>query len=1262
VWQPMPLLAGGGGGGGTTGAVSPNGARFIASAAPFTSAYTMPLETTCFSWYQSQNAALAADAPRTLDAGNNPNWSPTAGVAPSDAMQQRQLLARHLYVLAMTLVADDDHGIAATMPDDQRALAERLAQWSINAVDFRDPDNIMTPFEYDANPFDGWDVDGELRTRKDVYGDDEKFGGDDANADRGGVVWGCERPELLITETMAWHDRRTTDESEEQSYPIDTKEDASHGNARGNKPPDSDYDQRDRPRGALFVELYNPWGPTPGVNADTHVRDNNLLNATLYNNSPQAYQSLVDGGVDMSAYSENARKNGLKSPVWRLTIHKRRFKDESHEAGEMAQWDPDAQDAQMRPPTPADRSIYFGGYDPEYLDDGVAYFNYTGQTPPQDNSVNRTLNSERQQAYTPERAGAFNPAAHMRQNPTPPVRPGRYLVVGAGNDYDNDGVYETAICHRPGSDSREFAAKALGEDTRRIELVPNINARGAAANGAPVRMCDGKGTAITDPDANLNFRVECPQETAEMPGAGNGSPYMADVAIIDYVLDPRDNYDDRNDSHYPYRNPATGMAYGLKRRRVTLSEPAAGYITKFKGKKWSEKEQSYVKVEDPTSETPLDIPLDGPINVKDMNALISRINSVEGKQMARADERELAEMFPPDGIDPALTKVDRYSDRTEDPRVSYAVVYLQRLANPLWAWNPPPGNPEHDPELPVNPYRTVDTTCSNLTVFNSRTEKEEDGTSSGQTGTHFASCERGEPATDKARSFVKIDALSQMSSGAASNASSPLWLQQPATPERVGRNAEYRPLGENRYQRVRPNDQVGTGYHMKTIPYCSLGFLNRAFQNTDAAAAGQTPLAQGYYDLRAVPKRPFAAIPWPNRPYISGNELMLVPRTRSSQLLRQVTLNDPTKASDPEAVYKLTIDGEGKVVGGDANLPFPFLENFFFTDSSGNTDTKGAPKNMHRVLDYVQTKSLFAGTNAWLNPYQFALSAMNPSSPTIGGRLDPRFNFLAPFNEVSSYREPGKINLNTVCDTDVNRALYHLPPKRAAIIDANNNGRPNNVEGPEPEQNEYIPNPNDPLGIQNTLNEFDNHPGPLWNVSRNTSVIGMDGQTASSNVLSFIDSRRGDGRRSQPILNLEPQHPSFFSNPFRNSGSSKLVPINRLMTTGVDATMLRSGDPRNGRSLEPNETPLFAANTRAAHRHSGRNAADRYQPLVRLDNLTTTRSNVYATWVTIGFFEVEEAPTLQDFVRRNGMDDSNWTDEERADLYRRVYPEGYQLG
>ena len=53
-----------------------------------------------------------------------------------------------------------------------------------------------------------------------------------------------------------------------------------------------------------------------------------------------------------------------------------------------------------------------------------------------------------------------------------------------------------------------------------------------------------------------------------------------------------------------------------------------------------------------------------------------------------------------------------------------------------------------------------------------------------------------------------------------------------------------------------------------------------------------------------------------------------------------------------------------------------------------------------------------------------------------------------------------------------------------------------------------------------------------------------------------------------------------------------------------------------------------------------RNPAFHYQTLQRLGNLVTTRSNVYAVWITVGFFEVEPNP--------NGVDDN--------------HPDGYRLG
>ena len=124
-------------------------------------------------------------------------------------------------------------------------------------VDFRDRDSISTGFEYDVYPFidgnpdgsgpadDGypWDVDDDVGTTA----GDATF--PDAIAidplDRG-VVWGVERPELLITETIAWHDRKTSDTTSDS-----TSKKIMDG--------DGHFDQVVRPVGSFFVELYAPW-------------------------------------------------------------------------------------------------------------------------------------------------------------------------------------------------------------------------------------------------------------------------------------------------------------------------------------------------------------------------------------------------------------------------------------------------------------------------------------------------------------------------------------------------------------------------------------------------------------------------------------------------------------------------------------------------------------------------------------------------------------------------------------------------------------------------------------------------------------------------------------------------------------------------------------------------------------------------------------------------------------------------------------------
>jgi hypothetical protein len=272
---------------------------------------------------------------------------------------------------------------------------------------------------------------------------------------------------------------------------------------------------------------------------------------------------------------------------------------------------------------------------------------------------------------------------------------------------------------------------------------------------------------------------------------------------------------------------------------------------------------------------------------------------------------------------------------------------------------------------------------------------------------------------------------------------------------------------------------------------------------------------------------------------------------------------------------------------------------------------------------------MYVGNETWLNPMAFG-------STPVTSSLDPRYGLQPPFNKIASRREPGKVNINTLSLKPTWDALFHGSTK---------------------------PDGSDP-----------GHPGPdddeLWPVRR--GYDGIDPATGAP----YLDS----GVRTNPTL-LDQNVPSLFSNPYRSNSAGSLVPLPQMRRIGdVGAGLARplylpkvsqmggalNPDVLNPMSteLQPKDVPFTATTAQQAYRNSFRNPYFRYSPISRLSSMTTTRSNVFAIWVTVGFFEVREINQAEDggpngILSHFGTGAGTMADAIADPLFQRVYPDGY---
>lgn len=473
----------------------------------------------------------------------------------------------------------------------------------------------------------------------------------------------------------------------------------------------------------------------------------------------------------------------------------------------------------------------------------------------------------------------------------------------------------------------------------------------------------------------------------------------------------------------------------------------------------------------------------------------------------------------------------------------YARIHLQRLANPLADYHPV-----------LNPFRTIDSSSVDVTAFNGVSNP---NPAIADTNIRFRSLQRGDEDPIPIPPYRRE-----------------LWSHPPANSGGF------------------PGDVVdpalqGTNQRFAYLLRHSLGYLNAKYGPIRPAGVAFT----GAPDESNNRGPTFPWLTWLNRPFVSQYDLLLVPRSRSSQLTHDFTLERTqfaaTAASGGGQVGSYV---KGQQSGGNdypnaANSRFGHLMNFFETSVDPAGD---AALQLHRLLEYTHVPSRFAGTERWFRPDTFQQPL------TIS---QPDHSFHPPFNWVSMFRDPGRVNINTIFDPAVWNAILdgHSGPSFAAIVDARR-------------------------GYGNSGDQ----------------MVGADVMSANS--------------------------PTFFANAFRPTGSGDLVPV-RVATDfarpDVETTIMRSrhigpalttggglgggglgGAGLGGSDLPRQRQPLMTIDDTDNAVNTRRNPYFHYQTLQRLGNLVTTRSNVYAVWITVGFFEVEPNP--------NGVDDN--------------HPDGYRLG
>ncbi|MCE9604733.1 MAG: hypothetical protein K8U03_07495 [Planctomycetia bacterium] len=977
------------------------------------------------------------------------------------------------------------------LPDNKKTqrwlFARKIAQWAVNVVDFRDRDAIMTPFEFDVDPFfdndspsdtgtlnlmqpvsnGTWDVDGYL-IKKTSTGAVDLAGDPDINQPWRGLVWGCEYPDLILTETIAFHDRRTqnlrgdtTAGSSLSGLIFSPKNELSDTSPATVPPitptPDPHWDQRRVPQGTAMFELFA-----------TGNRHNAALPRELY--TPVGNDLKLDLGRLAGPPTTGPTGSGTWYPVWRLAITK------SHTRGATDPLDPNLSVAERIQQWPATCSL-------ELNDPGLSLlssttFNNVYSLPMAIERVVHFSTKDPTKVNIGAVAGlnlistTIEVFANQSTNALSALlSPGDYAVIGPYRASVGGPKNITTIGR-----TEKRMVQLVGGAPKDVDYTqPHaIIDLGDFAAGRPFLATSVNGVdeyPITGLSSGLGNLVKAPSGTGAVDNSALTAAALLDAQQIRPPLGIAVGAKIVNPAAPPLVLVATTRTVGLN-----VSEPITSNGPNFyypppnvlRSDDWLTSLTTTDQYS-PVLDIPLDMDWDGKTPIAATN------------------------------INPNLP-VD-VSDQTI---LNYKTVFLQRLANPLLDW--------HQYE---NPYLTVDWMPIDLTIFNGEPYFFKTGSTTSEVAGNLKYY--GEPGISE---FRNLDATGNVSNAIRFGSrqrgaprfpvrglyslfdlwSQPNWLDQspefdtrPPSTGKVSNSpttiagtttlySDYYAVGPVKWQD--PLDHtlgyLNLGYHvlrdLPKEPTQSLQLVPvREPIRRPMGTAGPTT---GWYTVADVtkendryigaPRRPFNWLTWNNRPFAGSMELMLVPATSQARLMHEYSMRktitptvpysgSTTVTSDAYPGRLAPFDGRRaanhympsipvqgntnwyvgtgaeaatrtgrNAVGYSVTAPFAHLLNFFESSKSVVSDSalpnSQLAANYYRLFEFVTVPSRFSGTKTMHLAGSSGTGRNNAMTPRSGSVSAPNggdyehygWPFTAPFNYIPLYREPGRININTI--------------------------------------------------------------------------------------------------------------------------------------------------------------------------------------------------------------------------------------------------------